>query len=195
MRNPEGIPADITQAYTVALRGVLEHLGVDPHSEGLEDTPARVLRAMTEMTAGYAQDPADILSRTFEVPHPDEMIIVRGVPFESLCEHHLLPFAGTACIAYLPAPGARVVGLSKLPRLLECFTRRLQTQERITVQVTTAITKHLSPLGAACILRATHGCMAHRGVRRTGEMVTSSLTGIFRDDAQARAELLALVRA
>lgn len=181
------------ELFTQGLRGLLAGLGVDPDGGDVVDTPDRWIRAFMEATAGYGQDPAVILARQFAVPHADEMIAVVGVPFTSMCAHHLLPFAGTAAIAYVPAPGARVVGLSKLPRVLDVYARRLQSQEQITVQVTAAIDKHLQTLGSACLLRATHGCMAHRGVRKDGaQMVTSSLTGVFRDDPRTRGEFLAL---
>lgn len=180
-------------AFMVALRQVLLELGIDPDGDDVVDTPDRVLRSLSEMTRGYGADPRELLATTFAVQHADEMIVVTDVPFVSLCAHHLLPFAGTATIAYLPAAGARVVGLSKLPRLLDLYAARLQTQEAITVQVTAAIDLHLDTIGAACILTAEHGCMAHRGVRKAGaRMVTSSLTGAFRDNPSARAELLAL---
>lgn len=181
--------------FAAGLRGILRDLGVDPTGDDVADTPARVLRALREMTAGYGEDPAEHLARTFQVEAGDGMVIVRDVPFTSLCAHHLLPFAGTAAIAYLPAAGARVVGLSKLARVLDVYARRLQTQEAIGVQVTSAIDAHLDTLGAACVLTASHGCMAHRGVRKPGAtMVTSSLTGAFRIDAAVRAEFLALAR-
>lgn len=181
--------------FAIGLRGLLEQLGVDPDGGDVADTPARWVRALREMTAGYGQDPAEYLARTFEVAHADEMIVVTGVPFTSLCAHHLLPFAGTAAIAYVPGAGAPVVGLSKLPRVLDVYARRLQSQEQITVQVTTALDTHLETRGSACLLRAVHGCMAHRGVRKAGAaMVTSSLTGVFRDDAAARAEFLAMAQ-
>lgn len=183
------------QTFAVGLRGLLAGLGVDPDGGDVADTPARWVRALREMTAGYGQDPGDYLARQFEMPHADTMIVVSGVPFTSLCAHHLLPFTGTAAIAYLPQPGAPVVGLSKLPRVLDIYAQRLQSQEQITVQVSTALDEHLRTLGSACILRAVHGCMAHRGVRKAGaEMVTSSMTGVFREDPAARSEFLALAR-
>ena len=185
-------PSELTKNFGGALLEILRHLGVPQDTDGIDATPARVLRALAEMTEGFDQDPALILGTTFEVDHADQMIVVRGAEFASLCEHHLMPFVGRATIAYLPGPGARVVGLSKLPRLLNCFARRTQTQERLTMQVTAAIDKHLDSLGSACIVRATHGCMAYRGVRSPGEMVTSSLTGVFLDQPSTRAELLSL---
>ncbi|MGW9410282.1 GTP cyclohydrolase I [Streptomyces diastaticus] len=177
-------------AYTAGLRSWLTARGLDPTSPALTDTPARVLRALTEMTAGYDEDPADHLARTFPVDHDGGPILVTGVPFASLCEHHLLPFTGHADIAYQPAPGAPVAGLSKLPRVLDVYARRLQTQEQLTQQVTTALDTHLDTLGAACIIRSAHGCLTHRGARKPGSvMVTASYTGHFRTDPQARADL------
>lgn len=176
--------------FTEGLRAWLVANNVDPFTPALLDTPARVLRALTEMTAGYSEDPAEHLTRTFPVDHDGSPIIVTGVPFTSLCEHHLLPFAGHADIAYQPHPGQPVAGLSKLPRVLDVYARRLQTQEQLTRQVTTALDTHLKPQGSACIIRSEHGCLAHRGARKPGSvMVTSSYTGTFHNDPQARAEL------
>lgn len=175
------------------IRAFLATLGVDPAGDDVAATPGRVARALREMTAGYGEDPAVHLATTFQVPS-DGMVIVRDVPFVSLCAHHLLPFEGTAAIAYLPAPGAPVVGLSKLSRVLDVYARRLQTQEQIGVQVTTALDAYLETAGSACVLEATHSCMAHRGVRKPGaRMVTSSLTGAFRAQPEVRAEFLALI--
>jgi GTP cyclohydrolase I len=144
--------------------------------------------------AGYEQDPAEHLARTFTVQHDGGPIVVTGVPFSSLCAHHLLPFTGTADIAYQPHPGDPVAGLSKLPRVLDVYARRLQTQEELTSQVTSALDKHLNPAGSACVIRSEHGCLAHRGARKPGaRMVTASYTGVFRDDPQARADLRTLM--
>lgn len=175
-----------------AVRTLLTHIGEDPEREGLVDTPDRVLRAWAEMTAGYAMNPAAILSRTFDVPC-DEMVVVRGIRFTSTCEHHLLPFLGEATVAYLPTE--RVVGLSKIARLVECFARRLQVQERMTDQIATAMERHLYPRGVGVIVRAHHLCMGCRGVRQpNAEMVTSSTLGAFRTNPAARAEFLDLAR-
>ncbi|MEU5834491.1 GTP cyclohydrolase I [Streptomyces diacarni] len=183
-------------AYTAGLRSWLTARGLDPTSPALTDTPARVLRALEEMTAGYDEDPAALLARTFPVDHPGTPIVVTGVPFTSLCEHHVLPFTGTADIAYQPAPGAPVAGLSKLPRVLDVYARRLQSQEQLTQQVTAALDTHLDSLGAACVIRSEHGCLAHRGARKPGSvMVTASYTGRFLDDPDARAELHRLMDA
>ncbi|MFM9590729.1 GTP cyclohydrolase I [Streptomyces scabiei] len=177
-------------AYTAGVRAWLAGRGLDPDSPALADTPTRVLRALEEMTAGYDEDPAAILTRTFPVDHAGTPILVTGVPFTSLCAHHLLPFTGTADIAYQPAPGAPVAGLSKLPRVLDAYARRLQTQEELTHQVTGALDTHLDTLGSACVIRSEHGCLAHRGARKPGAvMVTSSYTGVFHTAPQARDDL------
>lgn len=173
---------------------LLEFIGEDPHRDGLLATPGRVLKAWREMTAGYQQDPAVILSTTFEVEH-DQMIVVRGVPFVSTCEHHLMPFTGTATVAYIPNPEkARVVGLSKLARLVHCYARRLQVQERMTDQIAEAIKTHLDPLGVGVVIQAHHTCMSARGVQSAGDMVTARHLGVMFDKPEARAELLALHR-
>ena len=170
-----------------AIITLLRYIGEDPGRDGLRDTPARVARAWREMTRGYDDDPAEILSRTFE-ESSDEMIVLRGISFYSTCEHHLLPFYGTATVGYLPG---KVVGISKLARLVECFARRLQIQERMTRQIAEAIETHLGARGVGVILRAHHLCMGCRGVRQEEtEMVTSSMLGTLRSDATSRAEFL-----
>lgn len=184
-----------TQAET-AVATLLRHLGYNPDSPALADTPARVVRAMVEMTAGRLEDPGKLLERVFpadiESDH-DEVIAVTGIEFASMCEHHLMPFTGVATVAYIPRPGAPVVGLSKLARLVDVYARRLSMQERMTRQVTTALDTYLEPQGSACIVRSRHACMGVRGAHKPdAEMVTSSLTGSFRNDPKARAELLAL---
>lgn len=168
---------------------ILTHLGEDLGRDGLSDTPARVARALREMTEGYHQDPAAILATTFGVAY-DEMVVVRDIEFWSLCEHHLLPFHGTATVGYLP--GERVVGLSKIGRLVQCFARRLQVQERMTQEIAEAMNTHLEPAGVGVVLRASHSCMAMRGIRLGGEMVTSAMLGKFRDDGKVRSEFLNL---
>lgn len=168
---------------------LLRLIGEDPTREGLRDTPERVARTLTEMTCGYWEDPADILATTFEVAC-DELIVVRDLDFVSLCEHHLLPFTGTATIAYLP--NERIVGLSKLARLVHLYARRLQIQERLTTQIGEALMTHVAPLGVGVIVQARHTCMTARGIRTDGEMVTSSLLGVLRTNEALRAEFLAL---
>jgi len=168
---------------------LLKYIGEDPERDGLAGTPERVVRAWRELTAGYAEDPAEILSRTFEETS-DEMIILRGISFHSMCEHHLLPFQGTAAVGYLPG---KVVGISKLARLVHCFARRLQIQERMTRQIADAVQEHLGARGVGVIVRAQHLCMACRGVRQEEtEMVTSAMLGTLRSDATSRAEFLRL---
>lgn len=170
---------------------LLRSLGEDVDRDGLRDTPARVVRSFVEMCRGLEQNPADVLSTTFDVAS-DEMVVVTDIEFASLCEHHLLPFTGVAAVGYLPV--GRVVGLSKLARLVDVFACRPQIQERMTRQITDALDEHLSTNGSACVLRASHMCMSCRGVRKRATMVTSSLTGAFRDNPSARSEFLALTR-
>lgn len=180
--------------FAKALRRLFLARGLDPDSEALAGTPDRMLRALEEFTTGYAVDPGTLLERTFAVDHPGQPIAVTGVEFTSVCEHHLLPFTGVADIAYLPAPGSRVAGLSKLPRVLDAYARRLQTQEQLTKQITDALTKHLDTLGSACVIRSEHGCLAHRGARKPGAvMVTASYTGVYLDDREQRADLFDLI--
>jgi GTP cyclohydrolase I len=179
------------EAAEVGVRALLSHLGADVTDPGLLDTPARVVRALREMTSGYSVDPAELLSVAFDVSF-DEMIVVRAVEFTSLCEHHLLAFTGTATVGYIPN-GRGVVGLSKLARLVECYARRLQVQERMTQQIAQALQSFLDPVGVGVVVRARHSCMGCRGVRKPGaEMVTSSLLGAMRDEPQTRAEFLTL---
>jgi GTP cyclohydrolase I len=182
-----------------AVSTVLRYLGYDVSTATLVDTPDRVVRALVEMTSGQAVDPATVLARTFPA-HPDsdhdEMIALSGITFSALCEHHLMPFTGTATVAYIPTPGGPVVGLSKLARLVDVYAHRLTMQERLTRQITSALDTHLQPVGSACVVHSRHGCMTGRGVRKAhGVMTTSSLTGAFRDDSRARTELLLLTGA
>ena len=178
-----------TGAEDIVVR-LLQFIGEDSTRDGLKDTPKRVLKAWKEMTAGYFVDPADVLTTTFEQPH-DELIILRGIEFHSTCEHHMLPFYGTATVGYIPS--SRVVGISKLARLVDCFARRLQIQERLTKQVADAIMANLKPLGVGVVMKAKHACMGCRGVMKPdADMVTSVTTGVLREDARARAEFLSL---
>lgn len=174
-----------------ALRTLILAIGDDPDREGLRETPARVLKSYNQLFGGYRQDPATLLT-IFEDDACDEMVILRNIEFHSTCEHHMLPFIGVAHIAYIPA--GRVIGISKLARLLEVFTRRLQIQERITEQVTAALDEHLRPRGSACVLESKHLCMTCRGVnKQQSTMITSSLTGAFRE-AAVRSEFFGLIR-
>jgi GTP cyclohydrolase IA len=183
----------VPQEVQDAVRTLLRWAGDDPDREGLVDTPARYGRAWKEYCAGYDEDPAEHLHRTFEeVAGYDEVVLLRDIPFHSHCEHHLAPIVGTASIAYLPTD--RVVGISKLARVLHGYARRLQIQERLTAQVAQCVWDNLSPLGVAVVINAQHGCMTGRGVRTHGvDMVTSKVLGCFRDDPSSRKEVLALM--
>ena len=174
-----------------AVTEIIRFIGEDPEREGLLETPKRVLKAFQEMTSGYRQDPKEILSKSFDVGS-DEMVVLKGIRFNSLCEHHLLPFIGTAAVGYLPKK--RVVGISKLARLVECYAKRLQIQERMTQQIANALMKHLDALGAGVVIKAHHSCIGCRGVRQPDtEMITSSMLGAMRDNEAARSELLSFL--
>jgi GTP cyclohydrolase I len=178
-----------------AARHILVELGMDPESPEVVDTPTRFAKAMRELTRGMEESPEAILSTVFP-EEQDEMVVLVGVPFYSLCEHHMLPFFGTATVGYLPGKEKGVVGLSKLARLVECFAHRLQLQERLTRQISESLMKSLGADGAGCVVKARHLCMEMRGVRTTGsEFTTSSLLGSFRKDHSARTEFLALAHA
>ncbi|MCW1432486.1 GTP cyclohydrolase I FolE [Novosphingobium sp. JCM 18896] len=183
------VPKKVLDAVTTLLRWA----GDDPDREGLRDTPARVGRAWRDYCAGYGEDPSIHLSRTFdEVGGYDEIVLLRDIPFHSHCEHHLAPIVGTASIAYLPTE--RVVGISKLARVLHGYARRLQIQERLTAQIAQCIWENLRPQGVAVVVKASHGCMTGRGVRVHGvDLVTSKMLGCFRDDANSRKEVLSLM--
>ena len=183
------MPDEVQQA----VRTLIRWAGDDPDREGLLDTPRRVARAWREYARGYAEDPARHLSRTFEeVGGYDEIVLLKDIPFQSHCEHHLAPIIGKAAIAYLP--GDRVVGISKLARVLHGFARRLQVQERLTAQVADTIWEHLQPKGVAVVIEATHACMTARGVQTPGVMMTTSrMMGTFRKDERSRREVLALM--
>lgn len=170
----------------------LEWIGEDPRREGLQQTPQRVLRTLAELTSGYQQDPAAILQTTF-TGACDQMVVVRDIPYTSLCEHHLLPFHGQVALAYIPA-GGRIVGLSKLPRLVQCYARRLQVQERLTEQLAEALMQYLQPLGVGVAVTGEHTCMRIRGIRSSGCMLTSALRGVFLEKPEARAEFLSLAQ-
>jgi GTP cyclohydrolase I len=176
-----------------AVRTLIRWAGDDPAREGLIDTPARVARAWKEYARGYGEDPALHLSRTFdEVGGYDEIVLLRDIPFQSHCEHHLAPIIGKASIAYLPAE--RVVGISKLARVLHGYARRLQVQERLTAQVADCVWEHLRPQGVGVVIEASHACMTARGVHTPGVMMTTSrMMGVFREDNRSRREVLALM--
>ncbi len=174
-----------------AVREILLAIGEDPNREGLLKTPNRVGRAYVELMAGLSVEPKAHLKTVFHERY-DEVVLLRDVEFHSLCEHHLLPFTGRAHVAYLP--DGKVVGLSKLARLVEGYARRPQVQERLTGQIADALMEELNPVGSACVIEATHTCMTIRGARKPGAvMVTSALRGIFKENAASRAEILSLM--
>lgn len=174
------------------IRDIIRIIGDDPARPGLKDTPDRVVRSWDELFSGYGEDPKSIMT-VFEEKGTDEMVILKGVEVISVCEHHMLPFTGVAHVAYIPKDN-RVLGISKLARIVDVFARRLQLQERLTDQVTDALMgEPLLPLGAACVIQATHSCMACRGIRQRPQMITSSLKGVFRQ-SEVRAELFQLIR-
>lgn len=177
-----------------AVRELLAAIGENPERDGLIETPARVARMWREVLSGTAEDPDQHLTRTFEIEH-DEMVLVRDIPFTSVCEHHLLPFTGVAHVAYLPGTTGRFTGLSKLARLVEGYSRRLQVQERLTSQLADAMTQMLEPVGVLVVVEAEHTCMSIRGVRKPGtKTVTTAVRGIYRTDASARAEVMAFIQ-
>jgi GTP cyclohydrolase I len=183
------VPDEVAEA----IRTLIRWSGDDPAREGLRDTPKRVARAWKEYCSGYLLDPSDYLSRTFEeVGGYDEIVLLRDIPFQSHCEHHMAPIIGKAHIAYLPTD--RVVGISKLARVLHGYARRLQVQERLTAEVADCVWTHLKPQGVAVVIEATHACMSARGVRTTGvSMTTSRMMGVFREDERSRAEVMRLM--
>ncbi|MDE1466529.1 GTP cyclohydrolase I FolE [Aurantiacibacter sp. D1-12] len=183
------VPDDVQDA----IRTLIRWSGDDPEREGLLDTPKRVARAWKEYCQGYAEDPSTHLARTFEeVGGYDEIVLLKDIPFQSHCEHHMAPIIGKAAIAYLPTD--HVVGISKLARVLHGYARRLQIQERLTAEVAQAIWDGLNPRGVAVVIEASHACMTARGVRTPGVgMVTSKVMGTFREDMKSRKEVLALM--
>lgn len=175
-----------------AVRTILAYIGEDPDREGLLDTPKRVVKAWDELTEGYGLDPATILSTAFQADGYDEMVLCRNIEFHSTCEHHMLPFSGVAHVAYIPS--RRVVGLSKMARLVDCFARRLQIQERMTRQIANTMQEVLKPKGVGVVVQAKHMCMVCRGVmKQRSEMVTSALLGVMRKP-EPRQEFLSLVK-
>jgi GTP cyclohydrolase I len=188
-----GLPANEVDCARIeaAVREILLAVGEDPDREGLQETPARVGRMYAELFGGLNADPRQLLSKTFAQKY-DEMVLVRDIEFASMCEHHLLPFMGKAHIAYLPA--GRIVGLSKLPRVVEALAHRPQVQERMTEELADLLMEELHPRGVGVILEATHSCMTIRGVRKPGGIcTTSAMRGIFRDKQATRDELMALI--
>lgn len=191
VESPAKIP--VPEKVQEAIRTLIRWSGDDPAREGLFDTPARVARAWKEYCQGYGEDPAHHLSRVFEeVGGYDEIVLLKDIPFQSHCEHHMAPIIGVAHIAYLPRN--HVVGISKLARVLHAYARRLQVQERLTAEVADCIWEHLRPQGVAVVIEATHACMTARGVRTPGvTMKTSRMMGVFREDEKSREEVLALM--
>lgn len=175
------------------VRDMLLAIGEDPTREGLKDTPSRVVKSWKEIFVGYHQKPEEILKTVFKDGSCDEMVILKDIQFSSTCEHHLLPFRGVAHIGYVP--NGHVVGLSKLARLVDCFSRRLQIQEKLTTQIANSIQEHLRPLGVAVTMSAHHQCMSCRGVsKQNSTMITSAMLGVFKKDPLARGEFLDLIR-
>jgi len=170
---------------------ILSAIGEDVDREGLRDTPARVARMYAELCGGMYEDPKKHLKSVFTENY-DEIVLLRDIPFYSLCEHHILPFIGQAHVAYLPT--GQVLGVSKLARIVDCFAHRLQTQERLTGQIADYLMKNLKPMGVAVVLHASHNCMTIRGIKKPGSMmVTSALRGLFKKDARSRNEVLSLM--
>jgi GTP cyclohydrolase I len=186
-------PKPSREEAEAAVRTLLRWAGDDPNREGLRDTPARVARAYEDWFSGYADDPVSFLQRTFEeVDGYDEMVVLRDIRFESHCEHHLAPIIGRAHVGYLP--DRKVVGISKLARVVDAYARRLQVQEKMSAQIANCIQHILEPKGVAVVVEASHQCMTTRGVHKTGvTMVTSMMLGAFREDSRTRREFLAMI--
>ncbi|MCU1573894.1 MAG: cyclohydrolase [Micrococcaceae bacterium] len=175
-----------------AVREILLAIGEDPERSGLQDTPKRVAKAYAEVFAGLYQDPADVLSTTFDIAH-EEMVLVKDIPFYSTCEHHLVPFHGSAHVGYIPSLDGRVTGLSKLARLVDVYAKRPQVQERLTTQIVEALVKYLRPRGAIVVVECEHMCMSMRGIRKPGaKTVTSAVRGLLHEPA-TRAEAMSLI--
>jgi GTP cyclohydrolase I len=174
-----------------AVREILSAVGEDLNRDGLKDTPARVARMYGELLAGMHDDPNTHISRVFNENY-DEIVLLRDIPFYSMCEHHLMPFIGSAHVAYLPS--GKILGVSKLARIVDCFARRLQTQERLTYQIADCLMSNLKPMGVAVVLEASHSCMTIRGIKKPGSvMVTSAVRGLFRKDPRSRNEIMSLI--
>ena len=183
-------PTDSLEAH---VRAILEALGEDPDREGLANTPARVAKAWTFLTGGYREDPDKIINGALFTEDYQEMIVEKDIDFYSLCEHHMLPFHGKAHVAYIPRK--KIVGVSKLARLVDAYARRLQVQERLTNQIAHTIMDRINPLGAAVVMEAEHMCMRMRGVQKQNStIVTSALLGAFRTEEKTRAEFMTLIR-
>ena len=191
-REPVDTPMDLPRIEK-AVREILEAIGEDPDRDGLQGTPGRVARMYAEIVSGLHEEPGDHLTVTFEAGH-DEMVMVRDIPIYSLCEHHLIPFVGKAHVAYIPGTEGRITGLSKIARLVDGFSRRLQVQEKLTVQIADAIEQSLDPRGVMVVLQAEHLCMSMRGIQKSGSTtVTSAVRGLFRDNIATREEAMRFV--
>ena len=193
--NASGGEAISDAAAEDAFRTILKWIGEDPNRDGLRETPDRLVRSYREYFCGYDEDPEQVLRKTFaEVDGYDEMIVLRGVTFESHCEHHVAPIIGRVWVGYIP--DKRVVGISKLARVVEIFSKRLQIQERLTAQIANTIEEVLKPAGVAVVVKAAHHCMISRGIHKRGsDLVTSRMLGVFRDQPSTRSEFLSLVNA
>lgn len=195
VREPDYCSRAVSETdVAAALRTVLAWIGEDPDRDGLRETPARVVRAFGEHFSGYGQDPDRMLKKTFEeIEGYDEMVVLRRIAFQSHCEHHMAPFHGHAWVAYVP--DRRVVGISKLARVVEAYAKRLQIQERMTAQIANTIDSVLKPQGVGVVLKATHHCVTARGVKKGGtDLVTSRMLGCFRDNPMTRQEFLSTVQ-
>jgi len=189
----EGMTFDSNEQIEEAVRAILENIGEDPEREGLLRTPSRVAKMYAELTAGYHIDPQALINDAIFRVDYDEMVMVKDIEFSSLCEHHMLPFMGRVHVAYIP--DGTVIGLSKIPRIVEMYARRLQVQERMTVQIADWVDEYLEPRGVGVVLEAEHLCMSLRGVQKPGTVtVTSALHGLVRDDARTRQEILSFTR-
>lgn len=187
-----GEAAEMLEEQKSLIKKQLAYIGEDPNREGLLDTPKRIVKMWDEIYAGYKKNPADILT-TFSADGYDQIILLKDIEFYSMCEHHNVPFYGKVHVAYLP--GEKIVGISKLARLVDMYSKRMQIQERIGEQVTDALMKYLQPKGAACIIEASHLCMKMRGVgKQNSTMITSSMKGVFLTDTAVKQELLTLIR-
>jgi len=181
-------------AIIKSVRTILEAIGENPEREGLAGTPERIANMYEELFAGIGIDPEEVINVQFNEPH-DEMVIVKDIPFSSICEHHMIPFIGKAHIVYIPQDN-KITGLSKLVRLVELYSKRLQLQERLTTQVADSLMKTLNPMGVVVVIEAEHMCMSIRGVKKPGsKTITSAVRGIFHNDIAARSEALSLIRA
>lgn len=189
---PTEVPGFDFDRAEAAVRELLIAIGEDPEREGLRDTPGRVARAYAELTAGLRQEPADVLTTTFDIGH-DEMVLVRDIELWSMCEHHLVPFTGVAHVGYIPAESGKITGLSKLARLVDVFAKRPQVQERLTTQVADALMEILEPRGVIVVIEAEHLCMTMRGVRKAGaRTITSAVRGMMHN-AATRSEAMSLI--